>query len=139
MQSCQAVGFFSTDIPDGSRYLSCFGVEEAVVDGVFLLTSMQEGLERRRYLEVYKLRNNARLKGRHSMVIGKGGDAICPRYEAEAELSGPRPVASERARLRVGARFDGPRSPPPPDGALAPPARAGLRARRAGARRRAEW
>jgi circadian clock protein KaiC len=92
-----AVGFFSTDIPYGSGRLSRFGVEETVVDGVILLTSTQEGLERQRYLEVYKLRNTAHLKGRHSMGIGQGGVTIFPRYEAEAELlAAPPAVTSKR-------------------------------------------
>ncbi|HMJ12461.1 MAG TPA: ATPase domain-containing protein, partial [Polyangiaceae bacterium] len=67
-----AVGFFATDIPYGSNQISRFGVEETVVDGVILLSAPQEGLERQRYLEVYKLRNTAHLKGRHNMLIGAG-------------------------------------------------------------------
>ena len=49
------------------------GVEETVVDGVLLLSATAEGLERHRYLEVYKLRNTAHLKGRHNLTIGAGG------------------------------------------------------------------
>jgi circadian clock protein KaiC len=80
VQNSQAVGFFATDIPYGSNQISRFGVEETVVDGVILLTSTEEGLERQRYLEVYKLRNTAHLKGRHNMVIGPDGITIFPRY-----------------------------------------------------------
>jgi circadian clock protein KaiC len=54
-----------------------------------LLTSTQEGLERQRYLEVYKLRNTAHLKGRHSMTIGRGGMTIYPRYDIEPDLTEP--------------------------------------------------
>lgn len=97
VQNVHAVGFFATDIPYGSDQLSRLGVEETVVDGVVLLTSTQEGLGRQRYLEIYKLRNTAHLKGRHSMVIGEGGVTIYPRYEAEAELlAPPLPVTSKR-------------------------------------------
>src|SRR6185436_18650333 len=80
IQNIQAVGLFATDIPYGANQLSWFGVEETVVDGVILLTSTEEGFERQRYLEVYKLRNTAHLKGRHNMVIGKGGVSVFPRY-----------------------------------------------------------
>jgi circadian clock protein KaiC len=84
VHNVQAIGFFATDIPYGSNSLSRFGVEETVVDGVILLTAPEEGLDRHRYIEIYKLRNTAHLKGRHSMVIGPGGIAIHPRYEAKA-------------------------------------------------------
>ncbi|MBN1239083.1 MAG: AAA family ATPase, partial [Gammaproteobacteria bacterium] len=62
VQNAQAVGFFATDIPYGAEQLSRFGVEETVVDGVILLSSREEGLDRRRYIEVYKLRNTAHLR-----------------------------------------------------------------------------
>jgi len=82
IQNSQAVGFFATDIPYGSNQLSRFGVEETVVDGVVLLTSTEEGFERERYIEVYKLRNTAHLKGRHSMLVGPGGITVFPRYDS---------------------------------------------------------
>jgi len=91
VQNAQAVGFFATDIPYGANQLSRFGVEETVVDGVVLLTSTEEGFERQRYIEVYKLRNTAHLKGRHSMLVGSGGISIFPRYDVAAELRGPPP------------------------------------------------
>ena len=97
-----AVGFFATDIPYGANQISRFGVEETVVDGVILLTSTEEGLERQRYVEVYKLRNTAHLKGRHNLVIGPGGLSVFPRYAAEAggeEL--PPPIDLEK-RLSTG-------------------------------------
>jgi circadian clock protein KaiC len=83
VQNANAVGFFATDIPYGCSQISRFGVEETVVDGVLILSSTEEGLERQRYIEVYKLRNTAHLKGRHNMVIGAGGVAVYPRYGAE--------------------------------------------------------
>jgi circadian clock protein KaiC len=102
MQNVQAVGFFAIDIPYGTRQLSRFGVEETVVDGVILLSSTEEGLERQRYLEVYKLRNTSHAKGRHSMVIGDGGIHIYPRYSVAASLgASPQSVDPER-RLPTG-------------------------------------
>jgi len=89
IQNSQAVGLFATDIPYGSHQLSRFGVEETVVDGVVLLTSSEEGFERQRYIEVYKLRNTAHLKGRHNMTVGSGGIAVFPRYDVESELREP--------------------------------------------------
>lgn len=80
VQNAQAIGFLATDIPYGSHQISRLGVEETVVDGVIILSATEEGLERQRYVEVYKLRNTAHLKGRHDMVIGKGGVSIFPRY-----------------------------------------------------------
>jgi circadian clock protein KaiC len=94
VQNMGAVAFFATDIPYGSNQISRFGVEETVVDGVVLLSSTEEGFERQRYIEIYKLRNTAHLKGRHSMVIGQGGLQIFPRYaEDSAEDTPPAPLA----------------------------------------------
>ena len=97
VQNAGAVAFLNTDIPYGSNQISRFGVEETVVEGVILLTSTQEGLERQRYLEIYKLRNTAHLKGRHSITIGPGGVTIYPRYESEADLAEP-PLPVELGR-----------------------------------------
>jgi circadian clock protein KaiC len=80
VQNAQAVGLFPTDIPYGATQISRFGVEETVVDGVILLRSIEEGLERQRYIEVYKLRDSAHLKGLHNMSIGPGGISVFPRY-----------------------------------------------------------
>jgi len=89
IQSAHAVGLLPTDIPYGTTQISRFGVEETVVDGVILLRSVEEGLERQRYIEVYKLRDSAHLKGLHYMAIGPGGVAVYPRYGVDA----PGPVA----------------------------------------------
>jgi len=102
VQNAQAVGLFATDIPYGANQLSRFGVEETVVDGVILLTSTEEGFERQRYLEVYKLRNTAHLKGRHNMVIGPGGITIFPRYGLAEELHEPPAPLSSAHRLSSG-------------------------------------
>jgi len=82
VQNVGAVGFFATDIPYGANQLSRFGVEETVVDGAILLSATEQGVERQRYLEVYKLRNTAHVTGRHQMTIGKGGITVSPRRRA---------------------------------------------------------
>jgi circadian clock protein KaiC len=84
VQNVRAIAFFATDIPYGSNQISRLGVEETVVDGVILLTSKEEGFDRQRYIEIYKLRNTAHLKGRHNLAIEKGGIVIFPRYLKEA-------------------------------------------------------
>lgn len=104
VQNAQAVGFFSADIPYGSRQVSRLGVEETVVDGVVILSSTEEGLERQRYIEVYKLRNTPHLKGRHSMSIAEGGISIFPRYTEE--LVPELPPALEIS-LRLGSGVPG--------------------------------
>lgn len=91
VQNVGAVGFFATDIMYGTNQLSRSGVEETVVDGVILLSSTEHGLERDRYVEIYKLRNTSHLSGRHPMVIGPGGITIFPRYEEAATPANARP------------------------------------------------
>ncbi len=79
VKAAGAVALFGASIPYGSNRLSRFGVEETVVDGVILLSAAEEGLERKRYIEVYKLRNAAHATGRHPMALGRGGLKIFPR------------------------------------------------------------
>jgi circadian clock protein KaiC len=102
VQNAHAVGFFPTDIPYGSHQVSRFGVEETVVDGVIILSSTEEGLERQRYIEVYKLRNTAHLKGRHNMVIGQGGVSVFPRYGEDLGPEAPPPALEVSTRLTSG-------------------------------------
>lgn len=90
VQNAGAVGFFATDIPYGMDLLSRFGIEETIVDGVVLLTATEDGLERRRFVEVYKLRNTAHRNGRHEFVIGAGRVAIIPRLAHDATSNTPR-------------------------------------------------
>lgn len=97
VQNAGAVAFLCTDIPYGSPLISRFGVEETVVDGVLLLTASEEGLERERYLEVYKVRNTEHLKGRHSMTIETGGIKIFPRYRTQ-DLEKIKPPPAKIAR-----------------------------------------
>jgi circadian clock protein KaiC len=101
VQNTQAVGLFATDIPYGASQISRFGVEETVVDGIILLTSSEEGHQRQRYVEIYKLRNTAHLKGRHHMVIGPGGITVFPRYVEQVEQRDPPPLETAR-RLNSG-------------------------------------
>jgi circadian clock protein KaiC len=100
IQNAGAVGFFATDIPYGSPLMSRFGVEETVVDGVIILSAVEEGMERQRYIEVYKLRNTDHLKGRHTMTIESGGIQIFPRYRPQS-LNTP-PPAKNFQRLSTG-------------------------------------
>ena len=102
VQNAQAVGFFTTDIPYGSHQVSRFGVEETVVDGIIILSSTEEGLERQRYIEVYKLRNTAHLKGRHNLVIGPGGILVFPRYGEDFRQDPPPPALEVATRLGSG-------------------------------------
>ncbi len=76
VQKASAVGFFVTDIPYGSDRISRFGVEETVVDGVILISSVEKGSERERFIEVYKLRNTSHKNGKFKMTIGHGGIKI---------------------------------------------------------------
>jgi circadian clock protein KaiC len=84
VQNAGGIGLVATDIRYGSGLISRLGVEETLVDGVILLTSTETGLQRERYLEVYKLRNTAHLTGRHQMIIGEGGLTIFPHDQADA-------------------------------------------------------
>ena len=102
VQNTHAVGFFTTDIPYGSEKISRFGGEETVIDGVIILTSTPEGLERQRYLEVYKLRNTAHLKGRHTMTIESGGIQVFPRYTLQELTQRKAPPAKILQRLPIG-------------------------------------
>lgn len=96
-----AIGFLATDIPYGSGKISRFGVEETVVDGIILLTSVEVGLERERYLEVYKLRNAAHLRGKHSMRIGESGIEVFPRYALASPGPEKLPTSADK-RLSIG-------------------------------------
>lgn len=91
VQSVGAVGLFATDVPYGANQLSRFGVEETIVDGIILLSATEEGTERQRYLEVYKLRNTAHVTGRHKMLIGAGGITVFPHDDAAAAPAKSRP------------------------------------------------
>ena len=100
VQNIGAVGFFATDIPYGANQLSRYGVEETVVDGAILLSATEQGEERQRYLEIYKLRNTAHVTGRHKMAIGAGGITVVPRARAGAAPTKTRPEPHGRKPRR---------------------------------------
>jgi len=97
-----AVGFFAIDVPGGAEQHTRFGVEETVMDGLILLKWVPEGLERRRYLEIVKLRNTGHAKGRHSMSIGPGGVCVFPRIDEPLPHTESVPLAPGRERLSSG-------------------------------------
>ncbi|WP_089719607.1 ATPase domain-containing protein [Candidatus Entotheonella palauensis] len=69
-----ALGLLVSDAPTSEPYrLSRYGVEETVADGTIALTAEMEGLQRRRYLEVYKMRAIDHVTGRHRMEITSQG------------------------------------------------------------------
>lgn len=73
VQMAHAIGFFVTDVPYGMKSISRVGVEETVVDGVIVLSTVSKDSTRERYLEIYKLRNTAHSIGRHKIKIGPQG------------------------------------------------------------------
>ncbi len=69
-----ALGLLVSDAPTSEPYrLSRYGVEETVADGTIALTAEMEGLQRRRYAEVYKMRAIDHVSGRHRMEIMSQG------------------------------------------------------------------
>lgn len=69
-----ATGLLISDIPAGEPgRLSRFGVEETVTDGTIVLSTEISQNQRRRYLEVYKLRATEHVTGRHRMAITPTG------------------------------------------------------------------
>ncbi|WP_225410926.1 ATPase domain-containing protein [Stigmatella hybrida] len=102
IQNQNAVGFFANDVPAGTQQHSRYGVEETVMDGLILLWSEAQGLERHRYLEVNKLRNTGHASGRHSMTIGVGGLQVFPRLDDVPPLASPDPLVPRRERVSSG-------------------------------------
>ncbi|QRN95309.1 AAA family ATPase [Archangium violaceum] len=102
VQNQEAVGLFTNDVPAGTAQYTRFGVEETVMDGLVLLSWEQEGLERRRYIEVNKLRNTAHARGRHAMSIAHGGVRIFPRLDESLAREPRIPLAPRRGRLSSG-------------------------------------
>lgn len=101
VQSAGAVGLFATDIPYGTDLLSRLGIEETIVDGVILLTATEDGFLRRRYLEVYKLRNTMHAMGRHELIIDANNVRVIPRQgSGTSDTSG----TSVKARKRRAAK-----------------------------------
>lgn len=71
----------NTDPPAGSGLISRFGVEESLVDSVLVFRTRTESRERKRYVEVHKLRGANHASGESLMRIGKAGIAVFPRSE----------------------------------------------------------
>lgn len=97
VQRVAAVGLFISNIPAGdSKRLSRFGVEETVVDGTIVLSTEAIGLQRKRYLEVYKMRAADHVPGRHRMEITHQGIEVlylAPIEEKKGEKETPLPLA----------------------------------------------
>ena len=62
----------------------------------------ERGRVARERIELYKLRNTAHLKGRHSMAIGPAGVTVFPRYDLEANFAEPAPSILTSKRLPSG-------------------------------------
>lgn len=91
-QQAGAVGILISDLSAGEPYrLSRFGVEETVVDGTVLMSADIEGVYRKRYIEVYKMRAAEHVQGRYRMEIGPQGIEILymgvPAFKTQDNLS----------------------------------------------------
>lgn len=74
----------TTDPPAASGLISRFGVEESILDGVILLKTAHENRERKRFLEVFKLRGIGHVSGDNLMKIGSDGVRVFVRAEEAA-------------------------------------------------------
>ncbi|MEP0856993.1 ATPase domain-containing protein [Trichocoleus sp. DQ-U1] len=89
VQRVGAVGFLISNIPAGEvNRLSRFGVEETVVDGTIVLSTDVNGLQRRRYIEVYKMRAADHVPGRYRMEITHQGIEVLYLTPTEQKTSG---------------------------------------------------
>jgi len=88
VQRAGAVGILISDIPAGEpNRLSRFGVEETVVDGVVVLSTAADSTQRKRYIEVYKMRAAEHVQGRYRMEIGPRGIDILYVVNREIDTS----------------------------------------------------
>jgi len=68
------IGLLISDIPvDAPGRLSRVGVEETVADGTIVLSSLIKGETRRRFIEIYKMRQTNHVKGTRRMAITSHG------------------------------------------------------------------
>lgn len=74
-----------TDPPAGSGLISRFGVEESIMDGVIVLRLTRERGQRRRTVEVYKMRGVNHASGENPMKITSRGTFVFPRMEEVPE------------------------------------------------------
>lgn len=84
-KNARCAAMLDTDPPAGSGLISRFGVEESIIDGVLVLKLVREGRERRRYLEVYKMRGVNHAGGDNPMKITSRGMVVYPRMEVVAQ------------------------------------------------------
>ncbi len=85
-QQTGTLGLLVSDAPANEPHqLSRYGVEETVADGIIVLTAEMEGLQRRRYAEVYKMRAIDHVAGRHRMEIMSQGIEMF--YAGASDLS----------------------------------------------------
>ena len=79
IQRSGAVGLFTSSSPSGAGRNGGFGVEDTVVDGIIRLTLVEQGLDNKGFVEVYKLRGAKHRRGRHPIEMGPGGWVVAPR------------------------------------------------------------
>jgi len=81
LKNAGCTALLTTDPPAGSGLISRFGVEESILDGVIVLRTAKEDRERKRYLEVYKVRGVNHATGDSLMRIASEGIRVFPRVE----------------------------------------------------------
>lgn len=84
VRNAGCTALLDTDPPAGSGLISRFGVEESIMDGVLVLKLLREGRERRRFLEVYKMRGVNHAGGENPMKITGRGMIVFPRMDEVA-------------------------------------------------------
>lgn len=76
IKSANCVALLSAEIPEDSKLLSRYGIEEFVCDGVILLRYMAMGSTVNRTIEVRKMRKTKIAEGIKSIEIGPRGIAL---------------------------------------------------------------
>lgn len=98
------VGLLISDIPASASesQLSRFGVEETVADGTIVLSTEMHARQRRRYLEVYKMRASDHVSGQHRFEItGHGIEVLyLPNRQTNRDES-PQPLSFSPLRPMV--------------------------------------
>ena len=113
IRAAKAQGLLISDIPTAEPgRLSRFGVEETVLDGTLVVSSIIEGLNRRRYIEVVKMRGVKNIPGRHRMEItDKGIVVFYSAPEDRSAITAPAPISFEpvegliRGNIRYGSAW----------------------------------
>ncbi|MDQ3233871.1 MAG: AAA family ATPase [Pseudobdellovibrionaceae bacterium] len=100
VQNLGAVGFFSSEVPYGSDQISRFGIEETMLDGIIVLSFLAEGRQRKRFLEIYKLRHTGHELGQHEVLIGRGGFKVGAATGTRAQQKNPKNVPKEKTHVR---------------------------------------